>query len=96
MFLYALSFLSKAKIDTLKIDKSLVDALHNDTGKKVVETIVNLGRDLEYKVLAEGVETEEQLHILEELGCQLIQGYYFSKPKTYGEMETFFKTGNKL
>lgn len=91
-----LAFLSKAKIDTLKIDKSLVDALYNDSGKKIVETIVNLGRDLECKVLAEGVETEEQLHILEELGCQLIQGYYFSKPKTYGEMETFFKTGNKL
>lgn len=86
-----LAFLSKAKIDTLKIDKSLIDAIHDETGRIVVNTIVDLGQNLNYKVLAEGVETEEQVHILSEMGCHLIQGYYFSKPRSRDEMEAVFQ-----
>ena len=91
-----LAFLSKARIDTLKIDKSLIDSIDEKTGRIVVKTIIDLGRNLNYKVLAEGVETEEQLQMLTEMGCHLIQGYYFSKPKTMDEMEAVFKNNNLL
>lgn len=91
-----LAFLSKARIETLKIDKSLIDSIYDETGKFIVKTIVDLGRTLHYKVLAEGVETEEQVHILSEMGCHLIQGYYYSSPKTRDEIEAVFKNNNQL
>ena len=91
-----LAFLAKAKIDTLKIDKNLIDALDDKRGRILVKSIIDLGQNLGYKVLAEGVETEEQLHILNELDCNLIQGYYFSRPKNHGEMEALLKSGNTI
>ena len=91
-----LAFLAKAKIDTLKIDKNLIDALDDKRGRILVKSIIDLGQNLGYKVLAEGVETEEQLHILNELDCNLIQGYYFSRPKNHGEMEALLKNGNTI
>lgn len=91
-----LAFLAKAKIDTLKIDKNLIDALDDKRGRILVKSIIDLGQNLGYKVLAEGVETEEQLHILNEMDCNLIQGYYFSRPKNHGEMEALLKNGHTI
>lgn len=87
------SFLSQAKLDTLKIDKSLIDQTHEESGRLVVQGIVNLAKSLNYNVLAEGVETKEQVTLLENIGCHWIQGYYYSKPLVQGEMEDLLESG---
>jgi len=77
----SLSYLKNLPIDILKIDKSFIDALgvsqsHDD----LVETIIRLGQQLDMHLVAEGVETEEQLEKLKAINCDAIQGYLFSKP----------------
>ncbi|MDY1038929.1 bifunctional diguanylate cyclase/phosphodiesterase [Lelliottia sp. CFBP8978] len=65
----------------LKIDKSFVDSLlENEKSKKIVETIINVARTMEMVVVAEGIETEAQQQMLAALGCDYLQGYYFSRP----------------
>ena len=65
----------------LKVDKSFVSALgHDERLTGVVEATINIGKSLSMKVVAEGVETESQLQILSNMGCELVQGYLFSKP----------------
>lgn len=76
-----LSYLSRLPVDRLKLDKSLIrDMTTTARDKAIVRTVIALGRDLGFQVLAEGVETEEQLRILEELGCQQVQGYLLARP----------------
>ncbi|MFC7063813.1 putative bifunctional diguanylate cyclase/phosphodiesterase [Halobacillus seohaensis] len=75
----SLSYLKKLSIDTLKIDKSFIDDLDSD-GEIIVNTIINMGRNLKYTVLAEGIENREQLHYLKHQDCHEGQGYYWSKP----------------
>lgn len=75
----SLSYLKHLPIDNLKIDKSFIDELDSD-GEIIVKTIIDMGRNLNFKVVAEGVETETQLAILREQKCTIGQGYYFSKP----------------
>ncbi|MBN2656892.1 MAG: GGDEF domain-containing protein [Spirochaetales bacterium] len=78
------SSLNKLKdypVTTLKIDKSFIDPLpENISSSNIVKTIIELAHFLEYRVVAEGVEKEEQFRLLESLHCDLIQGYYFHKP----------------
>jgi EAL domain-containing protein (putative c-di-GMP-specific phosphodiesterase class I) len=77
----SLAYLSQLPFDVLKIDKSFVDAMiESDTATRIVETIIQLGRQLDKCVLAEGVETLEQVEMLEKLGCDVIQGYYYGRP----------------
>jgi diguanylate cyclase (GGDEF)-like protein/PAS domain S-box-containing protein len=77
----SLSYLHTFPIDTLKIDKSFVqDILRNTKHLEIVRTIVLLARNLRLDVIAEGVETADQLALLRTLGCQYAQGYYFSRP----------------
>jgi EAL domain-containing protein (putative c-di-GMP-specific phosphodiesterase class I) len=65
----------------LKIDKAFVMNMQDNTRyAAVVNTIISLARHLNLKVTAEGVETEEQLRLLEAAGCDYAQGYYFSRP----------------
>lgn len=78
----SLSYLKKFPIDTLKIDKSFVDDISED-GKNdeiLLNTILAMGKSLGLDVVAEGVEREFQYNYLREQGCDIIQGYYFSKP----------------
>ncbi|NLJ57739.1 MAG: EAL domain-containing protein [Tissierellia bacterium] len=82
-----LSSLIEYRISTLKIDKSIIDNIENDKNKVVFESIVTLARHLKFKVIAEGVETKGQLDVLAELGCNGIQGYYFSKPLPKNKIE---------
>jgi diguanylate cyclase (GGDEF)-like protein/PAS domain S-box-containing protein len=77
----SLSYLSKLPVDTLKIDRSFVnDMTTAPEGLALVSTIINLARSLKLKVVAEGVETEEQSRLLRLLSCDEMQGYLFSKP----------------
>jgi EAL domain-containing protein (putative c-di-GMP-specific phosphodiesterase class I) len=74
-----LSYLSRLPIDVLKIDKSFIHAM-TVADASIVKAIIALGHSLGLRVVAEGVETQEQLAYLAERGCDEIQGYLFSKP----------------
>ncbi len=77
----SLSYLKRFPIDTLKIDRSFVrDLPHNADDVSIVQTIIAMAQSLKLEVVAEGVETDEQLQFLRALGCDLVQGYLFSAP----------------
>jgi diguanylate cyclase (GGDEF)-like protein/PAS domain S-box-containing protein len=77
----SLSYLKRLPFDQLKIDQSFVrDMLNGHDHKSIVNAIISLGQSLQLEVLAEGVETDAQLRVLTELGCQAFQGYYFTRP----------------
>ena len=76
-----LSYLSKLPVDTLKIDRSFVaDMTVAPEGLALVSTIINLAHSMKLKVVAEGVETEEQSRLLRLLSCDELQGYLIDKP----------------
>ncbi|MBR9885603.1 MAG: bifunctional diguanylate cyclase/phosphodiesterase, partial [Oceanospirillales bacterium] len=77
----SLSYLRRFQINTLKIDRSFVDAIDADeVDQPLVSSIVNLARSLNLQVLAEGVERDSQLGYLSQLGCDFVQGYLFGYP----------------
>lgn len=80
----SLSLLTEMPIDTLKIDKSFVDKVSTEKERRedviVIKYIISLARELGFVCLAEGAEVKEQVDRLRELGCEIVQGYYFSKP----------------
>ena len=77
----SLSYLSRFPIDTLKVDRSFVSRIGEDKENlEIVRTIITLAHNLKMNVIAEGVETAEQLSQLRDLGCEYGQGYYFSRP----------------
>ncbi|OED42277.1 hypothetical protein AB833_06380 [Chromatiales bacterium (ex Bugula neritina AB1)] len=83
----SLSVLDKLEADTLKIDRSFISGLPgDDSSKLLVQAIMELSLGLGYDVVAEGVETYEQLDYLSSLKCPYIQGYYFSKPVVANEI----------
>jgi len=76
----SLSYLRNYPFDALKIDRSFIADIQANDGKELVNAAIAMAHALDLKVVAEGVETEEQLAILKELGCDHAQGYLFSKP----------------
>jgi diguanylate cyclase (GGDEF)-like protein len=77
----SLSYLRRFSLDILKIDRSFIsDMLENAESREIVKTILSLGSNLGIEIVAEGVETAEQVSLLQSLGCQYAQGYFFSKP----------------
>jgi len=87
----SLSHLSKLPVDTLKIDRSFVADMTSGPGAlALVSTIINLAHALALKVIAEGVETEEQSRLLRLVNCDEIQGFLFSKPLPGDVFETRF------
>ncbi|MEO1304539.1 MAG: EAL domain-containing protein [Pseudomonadota bacterium] len=76
----SLSYLSAFPIDLLKIDRSFLRNAHQKTNIKVMQSIMNLAGSLGLDVLIEGVETEHHLSMVKLLGCQKVQGYFYSKP----------------
>jgi EAL domain-containing protein (putative c-di-GMP-specific phosphodiesterase class I) len=78
----SLSYLDRFPVDIVKIDKSFIDSLGGDdsTPSPLVDAIVHLGAVLGLGVTAEGIEDAEQLSLLQTMGCQQGQGFYFAKP----------------
>jgi len=90
----SLSYLKQLPINTLKIDKSFIDNIvTNEREKAIVDGIIQLAQKIDLDVVAEGVETREQIKLLQSMGCNQIQGYYFSRPLPPDEIEEeFLKT----
>ncbi|WJD79611.1 putative bifunctional diguanylate cyclase/phosphodiesterase [Priestia megaterium] len=86
----SLSYLKHLPINTLKIDKSFIDDL-DEVGKVLVETIIQMGKKLNFDLTAEGIENEEQLQFVTEQGCHIGQGYLFDKPLSPEEMSRLLK-----
>ena len=77
----SLSYLRKYPIDVLKIDRSFILDMAKEKGDKVlVSAIISMAKAMNMQVVAEGVETKQEVDILLELGCDYIQGFYYSKP----------------
>ncbi len=76
----SLAYLKNLPITTLKIDKAFLDDYATQSGRVFIDTIVQLAHNLQINVVAEGVETEAQLGYLKEIGCDIYQGYYCSRP----------------
>lgn len=83
----SIHYLRKFKVDFLKIDRTFIKAIHSEKDNEaIVKSILYLARELNIKVVAEGVETEDQLAFLVAHCCDLIQGYLFSKPVEAGTL----------
>ena len=92
-----MSYLKRLPIDTLKIDQSFLRDIENDPDNKAITSaIIAMASSLHLNVLAEGVETEEQLTFLRAQGCNEIQGYSFSKPLTATEFEKLLVDGRQM
>lgn len=86
----SLSYLKRLPINTLKIDKSFINDLDmND--EVIVNTIITMGKNLNFNVVAEGIETKDQLSYLKDQNCHEGQGYFFSKPLKAVELEKQWK-----
>ena len=80
----SLSYLHQFPINCIKIDRAFIANIRaTDDGFEIVRAIINLAHNLRLYVIAEGVETKEQVDILTDLGCDYLQGYYFSEPVTH-------------
>ena len=89
----SLSYLHKFPIDTLKIDRSFVSRMgENGDNTEIVRTILTLADNLGLDVIAEGVETVDQLNKLRQFGCRYAQGYLFAKPMPAAEIDEKMKT----
>ena len=77
----SLSLLNSFPVDSLKIDRLFIrDIVDDKDHRSICSAIIAMGRALRLAVLAEGVETKEQLHTIQELGCDLIQGFFYARP----------------
>lgn len=84
----SLALLKQLPIDLLKIDRSFVNDLENDTkGRHVIRGVVSIARDLNLTIIAEGVETQQQFAMIRDLKSDYCQGYFFSKPKPFEELD---------
>jgi EAL domain-containing protein (putative c-di-GMP-specific phosphodiesterase class I) len=83
----SLSYLRLFPFDKIKIDRSFIQAMMQEEGSiEIIRAVIGLGRALNIKVLAEGVETNEQREMLRSEGCDELQGYLFSKPRPLAEL----------
>ncbi|MDT8858655.1 EAL domain-containing protein [Alkalihalobacillus sp. MEB130] len=85
----SLNYLKQFPIDTLKIDQSFVRELSDQDGETIVKTIISMAHNLKLNVVAEGIETKEQLIFLQQHLCNEGQGYFFSKPVPEGDLISF-------
>lgn len=96
----SMSYLQRLPVDCLKIDQSFIQDLENrksdsERSKTLIKAFVNLASNLGVKLLAEGVETQEQSQVLNEMGCRLGQGFLYNFPMTADEIESICKKENR-
>ena len=87
----SLNYLSYLPIDNLKIDKSFIDDLEMEKNQLLTQLIIRLSHSLKFDVIAEGVESKEQLVLLEKLNCDQVQGYYFHEALSPQKIEELLK-----
>lgn len=87
----SMSYLTRFSIDTLKIDQSFINTFDDPRNKKLIETLIVMGKKLNMQTVAEGVETEEQLVFLIKNKCDYVQGYFYAKPLTFDKFVQFLK-----
>lgn len=88
----SLSYLVRFPLDILKIDRSFIQHICSlDDKQAVVDAIIQMAHRLKMKVVAEGVESAQQVELLKEMGCDYIQGYYYSKPLPINELIDFIQ-----
>jgi len=93
----SLAYLRRFPLSKLKVDQSFVRNLSvNEYDATIAHTVILLGHSLQLTVIAEGVETKEQLDVLRRLGCEEMQGYYFSRPVPAADLSTLLKEGRRL
>jgi EAL domain-containing protein (putative c-di-GMP-specific phosphodiesterase class I) len=85
-----LNYLLRIPLDTIKLDKSLIDDLLKEPSRRViVRNVIRMLKELGYRVLAEGVEDESTARIISDYACDEAQGYYFARPKTAEQLEAW-------
>lgn len=90
----SLSVLKHFPLDTIKIDRSFVmDLVDSPSDAAIASTIIALAKGLNFKVLAEGIETVEQIAVLSDMGCDYAQGYWYSRPLTVAQMDVLLEDG---
>jgi diguanylate cyclase (GGDEF)-like protein len=88
----SLTYLKRLPVSTIKVDKSFVGGMSGDPDDAaIVRTAIDLARNLGLEIVAEGVDSEETLHRLEELGCNMVQGHYISRPLTEEEFNLWLR-----
>ena len=89
----SLNLLSSMPVDVLKMDRGFIRNIeHSEQDFRLVQLILDIAKNLKMPVIAEGVETERQLAMLKDAGCDLVQGYYFSRPIPPEEFEKFIES----
>ena len=87
----SLSYLQRFPLDIVKVDRMFVDELgQDDGGDEIVSAVISLAHALGLEVVAEGVETPQQLEILRSLGCDFAQGFLFSRPVPANELPILY------
>jgi len=93
----SLSYLRQFPIDTLKVDQSFVNGINADTDDAtIINAVINMGSNLNHRVIAEGVETVEQVAFLQAHGCDEGQGYYFSRPVPAAQFAKLLEAGTTI
>lgn len=92
----SLASLQILRFDVIKLDKSLIDFIGTPGGESLIKHTVAFAKESGMNVVAEGVETKEQLDFLQRTGCDSIQGFYFSPPVTQDEFERLILSGGEL
>ena len=86
----SLAYLCNFKFDKIKIDRSFIGSISKvDTSRRIVQSVITLGRGLGMDIVAEGVETEIEAVMMTHFGCTELQGYYFSRPIDADQMVDF-------
>lgn len=93
----SLNYLKQMPVNKLKIDQSFIRDIETDEGDAaIIRSIISLGHRLNLRVIAEGVETQEQLDFLRIRGCDEIQGYFYSRPLLAEDFMRFVKAPPRL
>ena len=84
----SLNMISSIPIDVLKMDRGFLrDIEHSKKAMQLVKLIIDIAKNLQVPVVAEGIETEKQMKMLKNAGCEIVQGFYFSRPLSVADFE---------